>query len=363
MRRGRQAHVAAPDGLRRSEALDTPQTPARVVATFFVMTYNQERFVRAAVESAFAQTAGPLEILLSDDCSRDGTFRIMEEMAAAYRGPHRVRLNRNPRNLGIIGHVNRIMELASGEWIVHGAGDDVSEPHRVERLLAAAAAGGPRVRGVHSSVLTVDGEGRLGPVSPPRHEIIEDPSPLNIARTSANCTGAAMMWSREVFDRFGPLPESRSVEDGPVFFRAALLGDIVYVDEPLVRYHTGGLSGARGEGPARSYLYGHRLLRMRWRLANRDSFLRDLARAPDFPQREDCRALCLTQRRRFAFTVALADRGPAGRLALLPEAVALARRDGEVEPLKEWLRYLFSPFYLALRDRRRPAGQGGGAAV
>ena len=44
--------------------------------TFAVGAYNQERFIREAVESAFAQTYSPLEIVLSDDCSRDRTFEI-----------------------------------------------------------------------------------------------------------------------------------------------------------------------------------------------------------------------------------------------------------------------------------------------
>ena len=86
---------------------------SRPLVTLFVMAYRQERFVRAAVEGALAQTYSPLEIILSDDNSPDGAFAIMEEMAAAYDGPHRIRLNRNPANLGIVGHVNRLAALAT----------------------------------------------------------------------------------------------------------------------------------------------------------------------------------------------------------------------------------------------------------
>ena len=66
--------------------------------------------MRAAIEGAFAQTYQPLEILLSDDCSPDGTYRVMQEMAAAYAGPHRVILNRNPKNLGIT------RRTSTGSW-------------------------------------------------------------------------------------------------------------------------------------------------------------------------------------------------------------------------------------------------------
>ena len=77
--------------------------PDRPLITFALFAYNQEAYVREAIEGAFAQTYEPLEIILSDDCSTDRTFEIMQEMAAAYRGPHRVRVNLNPVNLGVGG--------------------------------------------------------------------------------------------------------------------------------------------------------------------------------------------------------------------------------------------------------------------
>ena len=111
-----------------------PAIPAagRPLATLFITSYNQEAYVGAAIDGAFAQTYAPLEIVMSDDASADRTFEIMREKAAAYRGPHRIVLNRNEKNLGIVPHVEKVMSLASGEIIVENAGDDVSVPHRVE---------------------------------------------------------------------------------------------------------------------------------------------------------------------------------------------------------------------------------------
>src|SRR5687768_4578862 len=96
------------------------------LVTLFVFSFNQEKFIREAVEAAFNQTYSPLELILSDDCSQDKTFEIMQEMASAYRGPHTIVLNRNSKNLGLCGHVNRIMEMAKGELILPAAGDDIS---------------------------------------------------------------------------------------------------------------------------------------------------------------------------------------------------------------------------------------------
>src|SRR4051794_34557301 len=102
----------------------------RPAVTFFVMTYNQSRFVREAVQGALAQTYQPLEILFSDDCSTDGTFEIIQETVKNYSGPHTIVLNRNERNLGVSEHLNKIVALANGELIIAADGDDVSNPHR-----------------------------------------------------------------------------------------------------------------------------------------------------------------------------------------------------------------------------------------
>ncbi len=105
----------------------------RPLVTFALFAYNQEDYIREAVEGAFAQTYSPLEIILSDDCSADRTFEIMQEMAAEYRGPHQVRVIRNHKNMGLVPHFLARCREADGSIIVVAAGDDVSYPDRVSR--------------------------------------------------------------------------------------------------------------------------------------------------------------------------------------------------------------------------------------
>ena len=107
--------------------------PRAPLVTFALFAYNQEKFIREAVEGAFAQTYEPLEIILSDDCSTDRTFEIMQEMAAAYHGPHRVRAVQTPHNLGVVQHVLLRGREAAGDIVVLAAGDDISLPERVTR--------------------------------------------------------------------------------------------------------------------------------------------------------------------------------------------------------------------------------------
>jgi glycosyltransferase involved in cell wall biosynthesis len=108
---------------------DLPEgTPERPLVTFALFAYNQEKYIREAVEGAFSQTYSPLEIILSDDCSSDATFEIMQELARAYEGLHKVFLYKTSNNLGILEHFFARMSVANGQIFVCAAGDDISCP-------------------------------------------------------------------------------------------------------------------------------------------------------------------------------------------------------------------------------------------
>lgn len=117
--------------------VDLPPLEERPLVTFALFAYNQEKYIREAVEGAFAQTYEPLEIILSDDCSTDRTFEIMREMVAEYRGTHKLTVRQSPTNRGLGLHIKDVVDLAQGEVIVVAAGDDVSLPHRTFELVAS----------------------------------------------------------------------------------------------------------------------------------------------------------------------------------------------------------------------------------
>ena len=72
----------------------------RPLLSLLLFAYNQEAYIRDALRGALAQTYSPLQILVSDDASTDGTAAIVAEELAGYRGPHDVEFLQNPENLG-----------------------------------------------------------------------------------------------------------------------------------------------------------------------------------------------------------------------------------------------------------------------
>lgn len=225
-----------------SEPKDKP------LLSFIIGAYRHERFIRQAVEGAFAQTYSPLQIILSDDGSDDRTFDIMSEMAAAYRGRHEIVLNRNPKNLGLSGHVNRAVQLAKGELLIFSAGDDISLPYRAASCWEAWEATGRKAFGIHGTITNIDetyqpeagkewagvpsGAWEFQEGSLHRENYIGSRKPVVLG-----CTGA---WSRKLFERFGPLPVEVVYEDMALAFRSLISGGLVFIDHPLVLYRLHG---------------------------------------------------------------------------------------------------------------------------
>ncbi len=204
--------------------------------SFVVMAYNQERYIADAVAAAFAQDHPDLEIVLTDDCSTDGTFAIMQDMAAAYTGPHRIILNRNTPNLGLIGHVNHLFSLATSDYLIYAAGDDVSVPHRASRIAEVIARDQPFY--IHSNVTDLNGSGEelAQQRDRQRQKDLAGKSLPELARAISHAIGATSAWHRDIFTSFGPITETGLYEDQVFLFRGALLGKVSYIDERLVRY-------------------------------------------------------------------------------------------------------------------------------
>lgn len=223
-----------------------------MLVSFIVVAYNQEQFIREAVRSALAQTYSPLQIVLSDDASVDRSFEIMQEEVAAYHGPHEILLNRNPSNLGLARHLNRVAELASGELLVMQGGDDVSRPERTARLVEAYLEPTP-VDMVCSDVVWVD----IARKPLPKQLDMRPVSPLvleeAIAKGYIGTLGCAAAYSKSLWTKYGEIGPKVLQEDVVLPFRAMLERGVRVVDDRLVEYriHDGGLYSGRGDMKSR----------------------------------------------------------------------------------------------------------------
>ena len=228
-------------------------TPERPLISFCLFAYKQEPFIREAVEGAFAQTYSPLEIILSDDCSPDRTFEIMQEMATAYRGPHKIILNRNEPNLGLIPHVNKVcLGLANGELLVMAAGDDISLPERSNVTHEAWIQNQKKPSCIMGGAISIniDGTCRTDNYMPDVHGFEE--------RTLEDCMdnafqafGATITIHKSIFSLFGPMNYAR-VEDVSFIFRAKIMNGLFYIQKHVIKHRKS--SGISTQGGRKSIL-------------------------------------------------------------------------------------------------------------
>jgi succinoglycan biosynthesis protein ExoO len=108
-----------------------------MTVSVIIAAYNVEDILGRAIRSALNQTAQPLEILVVDDCSTDGTAEVVKQI----RHPL-IRLVSTPANGGPAVARNVGLSIARGEWVAVLDADDAWKPDRLRRLTAVGDAEG-----------------------------------------------------------------------------------------------------------------------------------------------------------------------------------------------------------------------------
>ncbi|WP_147375283.1 glycosyltransferase family 2 protein [Jiangella rhizosphaerae] len=124
--------------------------------------YNAERYVAQAFDGLLAQDFADFEIIVSDNASTDRTWEICEEYA---RRDPRIRLYRNPENLGAAYNYNRTVDLARGPLFRWVAYDDVCAPTLLRRCVEALDAD-PEAILAYPQTMLIDDDG--APIRPYR---------------------------------------------------------------------------------------------------------------------------------------------------------------------------------------------------
>jgi glycosyltransferase involved in cell wall biosynthesis len=87
-----------------------------------IICYNQEDVVGRAIDSVLVQKEFLHELIISDDCSGDGTWAVITEYAATY--PDKVKPHRNELNQGMYENLQNAYKYVTGNLILFLSGDD-----------------------------------------------------------------------------------------------------------------------------------------------------------------------------------------------------------------------------------------------
>mgnify|MGYP003237932331 CR=1 FL=1 len=189
--------------------------------------YNKEKEIARTLRSVLAQTSQPLEIIVVDDGSTDGSAARVEEI-----GSPLIRLIQQ-ENRGVSAARNRAMQEACGEYAALLDGDDTWEPGylaEIERLIAAYPG-----CGAYATSFNVDDGHHLTPGDTPQTEGVVDF--FTEALSHYVLIPSSTTLRREPALSLGGFPEGmRMGEDQYLWTKLARTSPVCFSPARLVRY-------------------------------------------------------------------------------------------------------------------------------
>lgn len=108
--------------------------------------YNHADLLHRCLSAIQNQTEQAYEVLILDDGSTDGSVEIIESYVSENLN---FKFYKNLKNMGILYSVNKLLTLATGDFIISTASDDILLPGFIKRYLLAATTY-PNVALIHS---------------------------------------------------------------------------------------------------------------------------------------------------------------------------------------------------------------------
>ena len=198
-----------------------------------VLTYNSSEYVLSTLESIKRQTyAGPIELIIGDDCSRDESVSLCQQWVESNKTRFARTLILQPsENQGVVANLNSCLQNTKGEWIKGIAGDDILTDNALEILYNAATRGSKPYHFLNSAMYSFVNDEEI---KQPENLRIMKPGEQEGEFSLADVFRKPLFWSnaptfffsKQLIDEVGGFPSMfRNIEDRP--FMALILSKAV----------------------------------------------------------------------------------------------------------------------------------------
>ncbi|ELY53472.1 glycosyl transferase family protein [Natronococcus amylolyticus DSM 10524] len=199
-----------------------------------IPTYNRASVVGRAIDSALAQTADDLEVIVVDDGSTDGTDAVLDSC-----DDDRLEVLETGSNGGANAARNRGIERATGEFVSFLDSDDELASTHVARVLETFQEAPEQVRGVYTSYRKHRDGAVYDVIRAQERVTLED-----LGRGNPVGSFSATTFRASAFDDVGPLDEELPAVQDYEFYLRLLAADegaeIRGIPELLLDRHTDG---------------------------------------------------------------------------------------------------------------------------
>ena len=217
-----------------------------------IPAYNSSRYIAETIESVLNQTYSNIEVVVVDDCSKDNTVEIVNNIKDS-----RVRLICNEKNLGMTGNWNKCISESKGKYVKLLPGDDFIYKDCIERSLNVLKKHKEVSLVVVGSHLVDDDDKVIGKYAHwPSEGIIKGE---RIAKKSVmlnNFFGnpVCALFRREDFEKTGCFdPDIPYILDFDLWLSLSAIGNVAVIKEKLSAFrvrkdsNTGVLTGSKGK--------------------------------------------------------------------------------------------------------------------
>jgi len=195
------------------------------LVSVLITSYNREKYIGAAIESVLASSYTNLELIITDDGSKDATVSIARSYAA--KDP-RVKVYVNEKNLGDYFNRNKAASYATGKYLKYVDADDYIYPWGLQ-LLVQMMEQFPEAGYGLCSMLPADSKWypiKLSPAEAYRYNYF-DSSIFHKAPLSA-------IIKRDVFESLGGFSGKRYYGDYEMWHLLSLKHDVVLMPDGIV---------------------------------------------------------------------------------------------------------------------------------
>lgn len=201
-----------------------------------IPVFNPGPFLKDAIESVLVQSFNDFELVVVDDASQSPVDATVAGFADA-----RIRLARNPRNLGLVDNWNRCLELTQGQYVILFHQDDLMEADYLTNAVAVLESS-PLIGFVYTDIVRIDATGSIiggHHIPQPTTSCIMDGCDLfeRVAQTGNPICCPTVLARRDCYNRLGDFdPRLPFATDLEMWLRIAAGHRVGFIAQPLVSY-------------------------------------------------------------------------------------------------------------------------------
>ena len=205
-------------------------------------TYNGEKFIKEQIESILNQSHKNIRLLISDDCSTDGTIEILKKYKEK---DNRIELYVQTKNLGVVKNIEFLLQKVTSNYYMLSDQDDYWLPEKVEKSLEKLKQNNADI--VFGDLEVVDE--KLKTIYPSFNDFMKLTRKIKNNQNSYklnylyNCiTGCTILAKKQTIEKIIPIPTQSKylIHDHWIGIITSLNGKIAYMPEKYIKYRQHG---------------------------------------------------------------------------------------------------------------------------